>query len=89
MEQKWYTVSEAAQYMRMSRRKIYQLCAERALTGYRAGGRGHRRFKKEELDCVLKKDTREEGITEALTAAEDPVLADIWDNELDAQYDNL
>ena len=89
MEQRWYTISEAAEYMRMSRRKVYQLCAERLLVGYRAGGKGHRRFNKEDLDDVLKRDAGEQRVCEALTAEEDPILADIWDNELDAQYDAL
>lgn len=38
----------------------------------------------------LRRDTRESAdASDVLTAATDPVLADVWDNEFDAAYDRL
>ena len=85
--QKWYTVDEAAQYLRVSRRTIYQLVKEKQLAPYRVGRAGHRRFKQEDINAVMRK---EQGIAEsALRASDDPVLAELWDNEKDAEYDRL
>ena len=85
--QRWYTVDEAAQYLRVSRRTIYQLVKEKQLAPYRVGRAGHRRFKQEDIDAVMRK---EQGMTEsALRASDDPVLAELWNNEKDAQYDRL
>ena len=84
---KWYTVNEAAQYLRVSRRTIYQLVKERQLAPYRVGRAGHRRFRQEDIDAVMR---TEHGITEStLRAADDPVLAELWDNDNDAEYDRL
>ena len=85
--QQWYTVDEAAQYLRVSRRTIYQLVKEKQLAPYRVGRAGHRRFRQEDINAVMRK---EQGITEsALRASDDPVLAELWDNEKDAEYDRL
>jgi excisionase family DNA binding protein len=87
----WFTVTEAARYLRVSRRTIYSLCAERALVGYRAGEGKHRRFKKEDLDKLLKKEKAENDLEQiyALTSKNDPVLAEVWENEMDSAYDQL
>jgi excisionase family DNA binding protein len=90
-QQEWFTVDEAAGYLRVSRRTIYKLCADGYLLGHRSSPRGHRRFRKEELDELMKGDIREsdtDGLLD-LTALADPVLADIWDNERDAAYDRV
>lgn len=85
--QDWYTVDEAALYLRVSRRTIYQLVKEKQLAPYRVGRAGHRRFKRQDINAVMRK---EPGITEsALRASDDPVLAELWDNEKDAEYDRL
>lgn len=88
IQQKWLTVEEAAKYLRVSKRTIYQLCKEGRLISYRSGNRRHRRFQKADLDKVLQKDRTHEGFL-ALSAATDPVLAELWDNERDAAYDQL
>ena len=91
MQQEWFTVEEAAEYLRVSRRTIYKLCEEGQLVGYRTGNRGHRRFRREDLDRVMKKGIPESETEEfvVLTATADPVLAEIWDNDKDAAYDRV
>ena len=83
--QEWYTIDEAADYMRLSRRTIYQLIEQGELACYRVGKGGHRRFKKGDLEGVMRKEGGR-GIY-AMNAASDPVLAELWDNEKDAEYD--
>lgn len=85
--QKWYTVNEAAQYLRVSRRTIYQLVKEMQLAPYKVGRVGHRRFKQEDIDAVMR---REQVAPEStLNASDDPVLAELWNNDNDAAYDRL
>jgi len=85
--QKWYTVNEAAQYLRVSRRTIYQLVKEMQLAPYKVGRVGHRRFKQEDIDAVMR---REQVAPEStLNASDDPVLAELWNNDNDAEYDRL
>jgi excisionase family DNA binding protein len=91
IQQEWFTVEEAAEYLRVSKRTIYKLCQDGYLVGYRAGRRGHRRFRKEELDKLMERDVLgndHEGLV-ALNARVDPVLAEIWDNEKDEAYDRV
>jgi excisionase family DNA binding protein len=91
IQQEWFTVDEAAEYLRVSKRTIYRLCQERELVGYRTSRRGYWRFRKEDLDKALKKGIPEdetEGLV-ALTATADPVLAEIWANEKDEAYDRV
>jgi len=90
-QQEWFTVDEAAEYLRLSKRTIYKLCQDGYLVGYRAGRRGHRRFRKEELDKLMERDmpgNHHEGLV-ALNAMADPVLAEVWDNEKDEAYDRV
>ena len=87
----WFTVEEAAEYLRVSRRTIYKLTKEGRLPAFRIGEERHRRFRKEDLDKVPRPS---EGIRTLesllkLTAKSDPVLAEIWDNERDATYDRV
>ena len=91
IQQEWFTVSEAAEYLRVSKRTIYKLCEEGILAGHRTSKRGHWRFRKEELDKamtggVLENDHK--GLI-ALNATADPVLAEIWNNDKDAAYDRV
>ena len=91
IQQEWFTVGEAAGYLRISKRTIYKLVEEGVLVGHRTSKRGHWRFRKEELDKAMKKGIPEndhEGLV-ALSAVGDPVLAEIWDNEKDEAYDRL
>lgn len=85
----WFTVEEAAEYLRVSRRTIYKLTREGRLPAFRIGQERHRRFRREDLDKVPRPGEENlEGILK-LTAGADPVLAEIWDNEKDAAYDRL
>ena len=85
--QKWYTVNEAAQYLRVSRRTIYQLVKEMQLAPYKVGTAGHRRFRQEDIDAVMRKE--QVAPESALRASDDPVLAELWNNDRDAEYDKL
>ncbi len=85
--QQWYTLDEAANYLRVSRRTIYQLLQKSQLASYRLGQGGHRRIKQSDLDHVMVFDEGED--LYAMNAVSDPVLAELWDNEKDAEYDNL
>lgn len=87
IEREWFTVGEAAEYLRVSKRTIYRWLREGQLVGYRAGLRGPWRFRRRDLDGVLQKEAP--GEIMALTAEEDPVLAELWDNDQDAVYDRL
>jgi excisionase family DNA binding protein len=87
----WFTVEEAAEYLRVSRRTIYKLTKEGRLPAFRIGRERHRRFQKKDLDKVPRL-VDEEKVTESpleLTSKSDPVLAELWDNERDAAYDRI
>ena len=85
--QQWFTVSEAAEYLRLSRRSIYQLVEEGQLISHRIAGVRHQRFSRQDLDAVMRVDDIVG--RDVITASEDPVLAELWDNERDADYDNV
>jgi excisionase family DNA binding protein len=87
----WFTVEEAAEYLSVSRRTIYKLTKEGRLPAFRIGKERHRRFRKEDLDMVPLPEGKTPGIEEMalLSAKNDPVLAELWDNEKDAAYDRL
>jgi excisionase family DNA binding protein len=86
----WYTVEEAAEYLKVSKRTIYKLTDDGRLSTFRIGEKRHRRFRREDLDKVprplLQADARP---VQALTTKSDPVLAELWDNEEDAIYDQM
>jgi excisionase family DNA binding protein len=91
ISQEWFTVEEAAEYLRVSRRTIYKLTKDGRLPAFHIGQERHRRFRKEDLDKVPRPD-EEAGNTAGilyLTASSDPVLAEIWDNEKDDAYDRI
>ena len=85
--QDWYTIDESAGYLRVSRRTMYKLIHDGQLAAYRVGTGGHRRFRRDDLERLMSPEQSEP--TDALTAAADPVLAELWDNEKDAAYDSL
>jgi excisionase family DNA binding protein len=85
--QEWYSIDEAAKYLRVSRRTVYQLVQERQMVSYRVGNAGHRRFRREDLERVMRRE--EVPAADAINGAEDPVLAELWDNEKDAEYDRI
>ncbi len=85
--QEWYTIDESASYLRVSRRTIYQLIHDGQLAAYRVGAGGHRRFKRNDLERLMRKEDSE--FIEAMTASADPVLAELWGNEKDAEYDSI
>ena len=89
--QEWFTVEEAAEYLRVSKRTIYKLTEGGRLPAFRIGKERHRRFRKEDLNKVPR-SSEEMKATEGLlklTAKADPVLAEIWDTERDAAYDRI
>ena len=87
----WFTIEEAAEYLCVSRRTIYKLTQEGRLPAFRIGRERHRRFRKEDLDKVPRapEDTGSMDFIMTLSAAVDPVLAELWHNEKDAAYDCL
>lgn len=85
--QEWYSIDEAAKYLRVSRRTVYQLVQARQIVSYRLGRGGHRRFRREDLERVMQRENAP--AADALSGVEDPVLAELWDNEKDAEYDRI
>ena len=85
--QEWYTIDESASYLRVSRRTMYKLIHDGQLAAYRVGAGGHRRFRGDDLERMMRKEDTK--LIEAMTAAADPVLAELWDNEKDAEYDRI
>ncbi len=91
MTKEWFTVDEAAEYLCVSRRTVYQLVKDSRLPAFRIGQERHQRFRKEDLDKVPRLSTegkKMEGIL-ALNGKSDPVLVELWDNEKDAAYDRI
>jgi excisionase family DNA binding protein len=86
----WFTIEEAAYYLCVSKRTIYQLTKDGRLPAFSIGRERHRRFRKVDLDKVPRKKDNEpiEGSNQ-LTAESDPALAEVWDNERDSAYDRL
>ena len=50
IQMEWFTVEEAARYLRVSRRTIYKWTKEGKLPTYVIGDRRHRRYRKSDLD---------------------------------------
>lgn len=82
----WYSVNEAAEYLGISRRTVYKLCEGSHLPVYSIGSGRTRRFRKEDLDRV---PIRTEKPKKRVLRVIDPALAELWDNEKDAEYDKL
>ncbi len=86
-EKEWYSVMEAATYLSVSKRTVQQLIHDGEMIAYRIGRGGHHRIRRTDLDSPMHRNDHS-GLTE-LSAAEDPVLAELWDNDQDAAYDQL
>ena len=84
--QEWYTIDDAADYLRLSRRSIYQLVEDGVLIGGRIGGTRHQRFSKGHLDAVVQFP---DAGNEPLDSSDDSVLSQLWDNGQDAEYDRI
>jgi excisionase family DNA binding protein len=89
--QEWFTVDEAARYLRVSRRTIYKLSQEGRLPAYRIGKQRHRRFQRVDLDRVA--SPVEGASPKAVLSTEvgpiDSVLLTVWNNRRDSAYDGL
>ena len=87
----WFTVEEAAEYLCVSRRTIYKLTREGRLPAFRIGKERHRRFRKEDIDKVPRPGNEIANVEMLLklSARDDPVLAEVWDNDKDAAYDRI
>ena len=87
----WFTVEEAAEYLCVSRRTIYKLTQEGRLPAFRIGQERHRRFRKEDLNMVPRAPEPAKAMDSilSLSVSADPVLAELWDNERDAAYDQI
>lgn len=55
MEEKWYTVKEACEYLKISQMTVFRWMKAGKLTHFKIGGSV--RFKKENLDQIAKKST--------------------------------
>jgi len=90
----WFTLEEASEYMRASKRTIYKWYKEGRLVTYRLGRERTRRFRREDLDMVptlieIPVWADAEWALTPLTTIGDPGLAELWDNERDAASDAL
>ena len=52
--QTWYTVDEAARYLRLPREVIYMLIQQGHLIAYKVAGRGNERFARRDLDAMMR-----------------------------------
>ena len=84
-ESPWMTLDEAAAYLRVSERTMRTLVVREQVTAYRVSPRGALRFKAGDLDACLEPATG----PAPPTALSDPVLAELWDNDDDAVYDDI
>ena len=86
----WLTLDEAAKHIGVSRRTIYAWVKSGRLTAYRTEAGGTLRFRTEDLDrCLRPIGSEATAMSGPLTHHSDPVLAELWDNEYDAVYDDL
>ncbi|MCH8200093.1 MAG: helix-turn-helix domain-containing protein [Chloroflexi bacterium] len=85
-ESPWLTLHEAAEYLRVSERTMRTLVVREQVTAYRINPRGALRFKADDLDEALEPIAARHTV---LRAEDYPVLAELWDNEDDAVYDDL
>lgn len=56
----WFTVEEAAHYLRVSKRTIYKWSSNGKLPAYLIGDRRHRRYRKNDLDDVPRRAEHQE-----------------------------
>ena len=82
----WMTLNEAAEYLRVSQRTMRSLIAKEQVAAYRVKPGGNLRFRKDDLDECLEPVAERHTV---LRAEDYPVLAELWDNEYDAVYDDI
>lgn len=58
-KQEWFTLSEAAEYLRVSRQSIYNYINQGFLPYYELKSGGGRRVKRKDLDALLTKPSTE------------------------------
>lgn len=86
-DQEWFSVEEAANYLRVSKRTINRWVGQKLLRAYRTPGAGLLRFTRKDLDAVLIADSdRDQNLVHG---TKDPLLAELWDNKADAAYGKL
>lgn len=56
----WLTVDEAMAYLKIGRRTLYRWCDEGRLKYYELESGGGRRFKRDDLDRLLRPGTKED-----------------------------
>ncbi|MDA0264871.1 MAG: excisionase family DNA-binding protein [Chloroflexi bacterium] len=94
-EKAWYSVVEAANYLSVSKRTVQQLIRDGEMIAYRVGRGGHHRIRKADLDSPMHIEPHIESHREPhgkiaeMGDAEDLVLNELWDNERDAEYDQI
>lgn len=60
----WLTVAEATAYLKVTRRTLYRWCEQGRLRYYELESGGGRRFKREDLDKLLRPSRREAMVEE-------------------------
>ena len=85
--QQWFTPAEASDHLRVPFQAIQRMVREELLPSYQVSGAIQIRFRRQDLDAVLYPS--EHSARDALLAWSDGVLAGVWDNELDDEYDKL
>ena len=87
LPERWLAVAEAAKYLGVSQRTIYDWTKEGRLGAYRTPTGGLLRFRRADLDVCLVLTAPQE--PRPITEKEALVLTALWDNEADAVYDTL
>ena len=87
--QVWYTVDEAARYLRLPREVVFRLVNQGHLTAYKVTGRGNERFARQDLEAMMERVdvSVRTPIDPSKVLIASPSMQDLWDNELDAIYD--
>ena len=62
--QEWFTVEEAASYLRVSKRTIYKWSSNGRLPVYLIGDLRHRRYRKDDLDNVPRRAEHQKNSTQ-------------------------
>lgn len=81
--QRWLSSAEAARQLGVSQRTVQAWHQDGRLPGRQVGGRF--RFRESDVGAMR----TEPPTSFILSGVEDPVLAELWDNESDADYDAL
>ncbi len=85
----WFTVDEAAEYLSVSRRTIYKMTQDGRLQTHIISDHRTRRYRKHDLDRVPQPVWKSKNGHATAFIPADPILQELWDNELDAVYDDI